>query len=422
MAAALVPGSLFTANFGATAAGAVFDWSTAFTSTSGNALLFVYVYGSTTATVNVPSGWTLVHDNSGSTRQFGAIAFYKENCGAETSVTVTASGTLAGIASIVEVSGGKVSGLVDVNGKAEDESANDASTTAVSTGTTGTRSQANGLGLAAIFVDNGNGVSTDTWASGWVDIAYANRTTNGGFRLGQLAVSSTAGQTATYTIPGDQAYGLIVIFDEASGGGPSPVTIDTPGALTITGQTLTVNTNVALTNGSLSIVGQAVAVNLGTLVTAGALTIAGQTLTTNTNVAVIGGALTLAGQTLDTNLPAGPGDLGLDIDVAGSLTIVGQSVASHVSTAMTAGALAVAGHTATVQVNVPLTQGALTISGQTLTPTLTAHRWLDIEGGSLVITGQTIGLDLPGGPVISNDFRYRDWRRLTLKTRRYTRG
>jgi len=226
VAVAWVGGSSYSAN-AATINGdnTAFDWSSAFTPTAGNCLVFFVslgTTGNTDVTVST-SGWTLVHKviTGGS---LAAVCYIKENCAAtDTSLTVTGTSAVNGIFFVREYSGGKTSGIIDANGKAEEEANISTAAGTCATGTTGTRSQANGLGIAIVACDSGSNIANDAWSSGWGStVLYANRTTSTGFRVAEKAISSTAGDSATLTLStSDQSYGVILILDEASSGAPT---------------------------------------------------------------------------------------------------------------------------------------------------------------------------------------------------------
>jgi hypothetical protein len=145
--------------------------------------------------------------------------WYKENCAAsDLSVTVTTTAaSLTGRACIREYAGGKTSAIIDANGKAENETNVTTSAASCSSGTTGTRSQANGLGIAIVSCDNGSNIANDAWSKSWTNQVYENRSTSGGFRIAELAITSTGAQETTLTLStSDQNYGTILILDEVA--------------------------------------------------------------------------------------------------------------------------------------------------------------------------------------------------------------
>jgi hypothetical protein len=224
-------------------------------------------------------------------------------------------------------------------------------------------------------------------------------------------------------------------WDVAATGSDLTLDIDTAGALTVSGQSLTLVTSIATANGSLTLAGQSVlatanvALSNGSLtldgqtldtdlsadiaasIENGSLTLAGQSVTTGLNVALSHGSLTLGGQTLDPLITAPqawatgawaagawaanswvgmPGaDLDVEID-AGALTISGQSLTSAISVALGNGSLTIDGQAHAVSLNVALSAGALTLDGQTVDPVISADLFASIENGSLSIAGQSI--------------------------------
>jgi hypothetical protein len=159
-------------------------------------------------------------------------------------------------------------------------------------------------------------------------------------------------------------------WDVAVTGSDLSLDIDTAGALTVAGQSLTLATSIATANGSL--------------------TIAGQSVLSSVNVALSNGSLTLDGQTLDTTLTL---DLFASIE-NGSLTITGQSVTTAIDVALSHGSLTIDGQTvsATAGNNLSVeidTAGALTVSGETVTTDLTLDLFVGVDAGALTIAGQS---------------------------------
>jgi hypothetical protein len=232
-------------------------------------------------------------------------------------------------------------------------------------------------------------------------------------------------------------------WDGMAATGDLSSSIDTAGALTVAGQSVTANVGVAVSEGALTLAGQSVLAAVSVALSNGALTVAGETLTTdltldlfasidpgaitlagqsvtvNDGVALGNGTITIAGQTVTTNTLAawaggawafgawannswrgmlGPEDLSATIEAGaltiagqtvnyqwtvpwseGAITITGQSVTANVSTALTQGALTIAGQSVTASLDVALSQGAITVAGQTLTPALGADLSVDID-------------------------------------------
>jgi hypothetical protein len=234
-------------------------------------------------------------------------------------------------------------------------------------------------------------------------------------------------------------------WDVAPSSSDLSLDIDTAGALTVSGQSLTLATSIATANGALTLAGQSVlssvnvALSNGSLTldgqtldtdlsaglglaidTAGALTLAGQSLTAATNAALTSGSLTLSGQDVTPSLSGlyawepgawatgawaanswrgmAGGSLGVSVD-AGALTITGQSVTTAIDVALSHGSLTIDGQTvsATAGNNLSVeidTAGALTVSGETVTTDLTLDLFVGIDAGALTIAGQTVTTDL----------------------------
>jgi hypothetical protein len=188
-------------------------------------------------------------------------------------------------------------------------------------------------------------------------------------------------------------------WEGMAGDPPLTLDIDTAGALTVSGQSLTLATSIATANGSLTIDGQ----TLDPLITApqawatgawaagawaanswvgmagsdldagvdpGSLTISGQSLSITLGVAVDSGSLTISGQ-------AHAVSLGVAIE-AGALTLAGQTVDAAVSADLSvgidAGALAIAGQSFTAALNVAVANGSLTVAGQDVTASIPVDR------------------------------------------------
>lgn len=156
---------------------------------------------------------------------------------------------------------------------------------------------------------------------------------------------------------------LLLLFNDTDGpvsgqvGAPAPfphlATLFEPNNLTL-----------SIDAGALTLAGQSLTLNTGVSVsTAGALTLAGQSLTLGSGLALGTGALTLSGETLTVSLG---GNLFLAVD-HGALTLTGQSLAITRGLALDAGALSIGGQSASFSLGLSLTQGALGIAGQDLT-------------------------------------------------------
>lgn len=147
--------------------------------------------------------------------------------------------------------------------------------------------------------------------------------------------------------------------------------IDTAGALTIAGQSITASIGLALS-------------------TQGALTIAGQTVTPALTIPVTNGALTIAGQTATFAI-------GVAQSTQGAITIAGQSVPLSLAAPVTNGAITIAGQSAAFAINEAIsTAGLITFNGQTVALDLAGNLTLSIEPGAIGIAGQAVQLDLTG--------------------------
>lgn len=143
-----------------------------------------------------------------------------------------------------------------------------------------------------------------------------------------------------------------------------------PGAISLTGQSNTLNINLPLSAGSITFDGQALTMQLGTVVplTAGAISIDGQSISFALSVNPTLGAISIAGQSLTPllSLPLGNGDI----------TVAGQS-----------GALSL---------GLPLSVGTIDINGQSITLLLSGSLALSIDSpGSITLSGQSLTLDAP---------------------------
>jgi hypothetical protein len=303
-------------------------------------------------------------------------------------------------------------------------------------------------------------VSEVTWAiagDSWGGISYVvHGPTDIAVEIDTAGALTLAGQTADFSLTdlGEDAWAVGAwasgawatgAWDVAPSSSDLSLDIDTAGALTVSGQPLTLATSIATANGSLTLAGQSVltAVNVAlsnggltldgqtvdtdlTLdlfvgIDAGALTLAGQSLTAATSVALSHGDMTLAGQDVTPSLGGlyawepgawatgawaanswrgmtGGGNLSVSID-NGSLTISGQTVTTDLTLDLFAsienGSLTITGQSATTAIDVALSHGSLTIDGQTVNATAGNNLAVEIDtAGALTVSGETVTTDL----------------------------
>lgn len=140
--------------------------------------------------------------------------------------------------------------------------------------------------------------------------------------------------------------------------GPAGIAIDldTAGALTVSGETVTTDLTLDL---------------FSAIDTAGSLTVAGESATATVDVALTHGSLTIDGQTADASVGA---NFGVDIDTAGALTLAGETVTTDLTldlfVGVDAGALTVDGQSLAAALDVAVSHGTLTIDGQTVDASL----------------------------------------------------
>lgn len=211
-----------------------------------------------------------------------------------------------------------------------------------------------------------------------------------------------------YSVPSDANPNDVRLRDPTTsggGGGPLNFTIDTPGAIGLAGQTLTVAISQGigdgavgiagqsvsaavgqtLSNGSLVIAGQTVAAGVAQSLTNGSLTLAGQTLGAAVGQGITGGALTLAGQTLSAAI--GQGITG------GVITLAGQSLSAAVSAQIGGGAIGIAGQGVSAGIGITISAPGIEIAGQTLLLEIGVM----LGGGALSVAGQTLDFAITGG-------------------------
>lgn len=140
--------------------------------------------------------------------------------------------------------------------------------------------------------------------------------------LRALPVADASPGTTIYLFTGASPDKDIILRDPTAvpvSGGNLTLAISTPGAIALTGQSMTFGTGVALSSpGTVTIAGQSFSVALGIALGSGAISITGQSIDFATGLALDAGAIGIAGQEIG---------LGLGIELsAGAITIDGQDV------------------------------------------------------------------------------------------------
>lgn len=197
-----------TANFG-------------FTAVAGRTLvLLAGTPHSTYSLNNTPSGWVRQHTGQGGTRTFGSAVYWKISDGTETSVTYTTSNSMVSRWIILEIDGLETTSVLSAD--VDNESYINTSTTSVSTGTTGTLGTSSSYALAVFVADTGTGWDGGrSYANGSTEIVFTGAgSTNNGCWMAGREVSGTSGvsETCTTTDTGDEAWGCMLVFKQASGG------------------------------------------------------------------------------------------------------------------------------------------------------------------------------------------------------------
>lgn len=157
-----------------------------------------------------------------------------------------------------------------------------------------------------------------------------------------------------------------IILPAASGGALS-LDIDTAGAITLAGQSVTAKIGVDLA-------------------TQGAIAVAGQSVTPALTIPVGAGAIAVAGQ-------AATFGIGVAQSVAGAIALAGQAVTPALTIPVTAGAVALAGQSATLDIGSALANGAVTLAGQSVTLANGANLSVDIDtAGAITFAGESVTL------------------------------
>lgn len=282
-------------NFGTgnTAGGTTHSCSFGFTATSGRTLFVMFAHGGGTQTwSNLTAGWNSIHDNTGSTRTFGAAAAYKLSTGGETSVSIDTSASIGtGVAFyILEIDGLDTSSPLDQ--VAENEANNNSSSASCATGTTATLSAADNWAIEAWAADG------TTWATG--TRTYTNSSTEHGrydgtscpIVIAYKQLASTTGFSETVSGTGaDQCYGVVAVFKQATSG--------------VSGTSATTNANdTSSASGTTTIVGTSASTNANDTSSASGVagSITGTSTTTNANdTSSASGTTTIVGTSATTN-------------------------------------------------------------------------------------------------------------------------
>lgn len=212
-------------------------------------------------------------------------------------------------------------------------------------------------------------------------------------------------------------------------GGNVTITVDVPGSITWTGQTVALVTTITPTAGAVTWTGQALGLKTSITPTAGAITWTGQTVGLKTSITPTAGAITWTGSALGLKTTITPtagnvtwqgqtvsfgGATTINVDVPGNITWTGQAVGLKTAITPTAGAVTWAGQQLGLKTSVNITAGAVTWTGQAVglktqvTPTAGNITWAGatnitlVSGGNVVIsvtvpgaitwTGQTVTL------------------------------
>lgn len=209
--------------------------------TSGNLLVAAVsarVAGTGSGNAITVSGWTTLHQGSGTSFAHQSWVGYKISDGTETAVTPTfqtSSSNTDTCISYMEVSG--FTGTPTLDASSEDASNIDTNVTAQSTGSA-TATQANGIAVAFV-----SAFSSDLWATSqsWSN-SFVSRADGGnnfnypGVWSATLEYASTGAKTTTNTTTdtGDQAYGAIALFYDPSAGATTALTGTVTGSITET--------------------------------------------------------------------------------------------------------------------------------------------------------------------------------------------
>ncbi len=191
--------------------------------TSGNLIVTIVASDKIAGTYTVPPGFTMINSTS-ATSVSGAMA-YKISTGGETSIqwnqsTTSAAGGISCWAA--EYSGTATSNVLDVGAENETSSTGDTAVTSLSTGLTGTTSQANELAIAFIAIDTANNCDASrAWSNGFSEFGFINNTAAGGvgISVSNKTLSATGTQNSTYSCSGDtgdQIYSAIATFKPSS--------------------------------------------------------------------------------------------------------------------------------------------------------------------------------------------------------------
>jgi len=192
--------------------------------TAGNLLVTGVSIDKASGTITPPTGFTLIHKGEGGVSS-GAMA-YKIAEGGEQTITWNWTATEEGNAWVGEYSGLATSNVLDVS--AENEDYLSTATNSISTGTTGTTSQANELAIAMFMSDSGNSVgSSRSWTNDFTSIfeePVPAEIGNPFLAVATKTLSSTGTVETTVSHDGsDESYACIATFKVATENQPPTV-------------------------------------------------------------------------------------------------------------------------------------------------------------------------------------------------------
>ena len=169
--------------------------------TAGNLLIMIVTTNNTGA--SVPAGWSIALGDPGLSATVVAL-YYKVAAGSETTVTSTDTGGNMGLF-IAEYNGFTGTPTLDVSAN----NGSGASVLTISTGTTVTTTTANGLAIAAAYINSATTFSS--WSNAFVNLTKVNITYSA-----EKILSATGTQTSLLTTTGTAgtAGALIATFKD----------------------------------------------------------------------------------------------------------------------------------------------------------------------------------------------------------------
>lgn len=326
----------------------------------------------TNVTDNLGGTWTAGPSSPVSTGNMRGATFYKVCAGGETSISFDIGVGTTGQAFAVKVTG--FTGTATLEGTpGEDESKLSTTGKTVTSGST-TNTTASAAVIALFAADRGDLVSdvSRSYSNSFTEVGF---NTTSGSRAGAFAaakiLSGTGANTTTFTTgdTGDEMYGAILVFGDATGGSSYTLAVD-KADLTLSGKVITFNASLGVTEGDLTATGQAIAFAQTLAVGNGTLTLAGQDVTLTVSgsytLPVDKGTLTLAAQTVTFDL--GFGVTKQDLALAGSDAAFGSALL------IDGGTLALAGQNVTL-VTDALPEEAPVVIGGHYFPTVKLNDW-----------------------------------------------